>query len=923
MEDRENDDEDEGLLEVLEENGNFVNAVLRKWDAESFLKSSEMVYGRSVAFEPAAQDVFLQYSTDIDGCVVELNRLQGVKLSVRRLTIFNKNKLRGITSMLRKHVDLTKYDKNGLCNFKHSVGFQLFFEGGWEGWIGVIPKVCRIGHSLDSKGINDLCENFFIRVRHQFQDELLKSRSSIRNSLLKNDINDVGNLSVLPDDQETILQLLQNAVEQCFLDDHFTVIIFCFRFGEKSRLGINMMSFDWKEIARVTVHAAMDICSEDMDLMWSMSGLQDIVGERGVLCNALSFRDCGNYQSNIDGREMAISQELRSVCKRCGKLKFIQLYVDTPHRKPHTRVHPVSGSIAGGLVFAENTRLAFKRDAKTYISTLESNFLLMEKSSCRLEVVMEPCELKSIMLGTDFINVDNVFSLIERTPLLVPFPPETIKSVRSIGLWICNELKLLLDKLAGTGNIEGIWRAFQMELAAEKILWGTPLTYISDIYSVNLGPGKLTPSRSLTDQRGFLALEKWSASMGDENSIPPCRIWTTSEAMISKIERSVGFHDVLQSTSFVIGRRMLHTLLDDFFEAGKLFCRKEEFKRDLFSDNPSLLRVNGAVTIDQIVQLLARDIIVGRGMIFCFLVKLIRRTDNDITTVLREGFKECGFKHFPAFKSWDAHRNSCLTWNASLGLWKVLGADASNFEMRNCPEILTSLVVAELERKGLVHASKLKTAPLSFPWMATTVRKLGNNKLDQQQLICVLSFVSCIALMANGWYVEYSSLEQLLHDLPVDQYKLRDYEILSKLLMGNFNKFKLFRLHPSMPWKMTICSKESKTSKRDEKTVESAEQGPTDTFAEDLGENRIRLEVEIADRQIVSARNTTCMPVSNSKRSWSGLELEVLHSIAKKRKEDESDSHLFESFKTESLKAGIPFRTFGAFRKKLRRIADE
>lgn len=68
MEDRENDDEDE----VLKENGNFVNAVLRKWDAESFLKSSEMVYGRSVAFEPAAQDVFLQYSTFAKG-VTSLN----------------------------------------------------------------------------------------------------------------------------------------------------------------------------------------------------------------------------------------------------------------------------------------------------------------------------------------------------------------------------------------------------------------------------------------------------------------------------------------------------------------------------------------------------------------------------------------------------------------------------------------------------------------------------------------------------------------------------------------------------------------------------------------------------------------------------------------------------------------------------------
>ena len=121
-----------------------------------------------------------------------------------------------------------------------------------------------------------------------------------------------------------------------------------------------------------------------MELMWSRAGIQDIVGERGVLHSCLSFRDCVCCQSNLDGKLMDISPNLRQIVKQPDRLRFVQLYVDSPHRRPHTRFNPVSGCIAGGAVFPKPTVDAFQRDAKKYTSTFDSNFSLMMNASCRL-----------------------------------------------------------------------------------------------------------------------------------------------------------------------------------------------------------------------------------------------------------------------------------------------------------------------------------------------------------------------------------------------------------------------------------------------------------------------------------------------------------------------------------------------------------
>ena len=154
----------------------------------------------------------------------------------------------------------------------------------------------------------------------------------------------------------------------------FRAVIFCFRFGEKNTGGVSLSEFEEVGVSRVTVHSAINLESDVMELFWSTSGIHEVVGRRGMLYTCASFTDCGNYRSNLDGRVLDISKELRSVCFQVNKLRFVQLFADLAHRRPRVRFHPVTGCIAVGMVFPKETSAAFKRGARSYLSALETNF---------------------------------------------------------------------------------------------------------------------------------------------------------------------------------------------------------------------------------------------------------------------------------------------------------------------------------------------------------------------------------------------------------------------------------------------------------------------------------------------------------------------------------------------------------------------
>jgi len=902
----ENFDDEDDFWEIMEENDSLERLFIENGSIQSFLRRENVVCVRGSTADDADQDAFLNIGTDIDGCVLELKSWNAVNLPIRHLTICSTNP-RKIWSLLKKHIDLTKYSENQLSAVKQSLGFQLFYENGWEGWVGVLPRVDIRFNNVTEEVYRAMCNQYFEQIRAKFQRRLFCRKDELYRTLAKNDMNNVQKMFILPDDSSLILNEFQKSIEEAEIEHGFHVIKFCFRFGDKAKNGISLVDFRMEDLKRVTVHCAADISSDVMDLMWSRAGVQDIVGERGVLNSCLSFRDCVCFQSNLDSKVMDISKDLRQVVNQPEKLQFVQLYVDTPHRRPNTRFHPVSGCIAGGMVFPKRTADAFLRDANSYISTVESNFGLIQSASCRIEFVCE-IEAKNHIQAIDCLCLDNLRRLLRTRPMLAPFSKNTTKLIQGLGMMITKSLKTLLGQYSSTGNIEAIWKAFQLELAAEKVLWGYPLCFRSHPYSVGLGPGRLNPSYSLTDELGFLALSGWSSCMVTEESIPPCEIWTSAPSVCDKIKRTVGMHDILSSGPCVLGRRLVHALIRDLYVASKVVVGYNEVRRDLNSDVTANLKVQGCISIEEIVTLLLRKQRVPAEMVFGVLLKLLEGSKHELKTILEAGIVEVGLKHFPAIQNYDKHGHASLTWNWRSGYWKIVGMSKgiypSSFD-------LSGRVKAQLDARGLVYASRLRTA--NFPWMDTCVRKLLNEKLDENKLVHTLCFVSCVGLLMNGWYVNYNNLNELLLEMPISQVQLKQLEIQSQLLLANFNKFKLFRLHHTIPNRLAIDSKPTSVQKPESEN-ESA--SVLESIEDAINPPKIGDETDETTAAIVKSQ-PVCLPLSN-KRKWDASELEILHDVSSKNLKGLNEK--YEAFKSQCMVAKVPFRTKKAFQLKLNRL---
>ena len=177
--------------------------------------------------------------------------------------------------------------------------------------------------------------------------------------------------------------------------------------------------------------------------------------------------------------------------------------------------------------------------------------------------------------------------------------------------------------------------------------------------------------------------------------------------------------------------------------------------------------------------------------------------------------------------------------------------------------------------------------------------------------------------------MDYSNLEKLLLELPIKQYKLKGLEIQSKLLMVNFNKFKLFRLHHTIPHQLLIVSKDADLRRKtvenesrmssDSERIESRMSSDSERIETSLGLNEIGDEMEVNMARI-EKRQPLCLPLETGgiKRKWSADELEILHNTHRKKQNTLEEK--YETFKAECLAKNIPFRTKTAFKVKLSRL---
>lgn len=290
----------------------------------------------------------------------------------------------------------------------------------------------------------------------------------------------------------------------------------------------------------------------------------------------------------------------------------------------------------------------------------------------------------------------------------------------------------------------------------------------------------------------------------------------------------------------VIGRHLAVALLRDLHETGKAasYVLFEDFLREIKSCATKFKTV-GAVTIRSLVKLLTTNRRTNSQMVFPSLYLLVDKSNISVAEVIEAGILELDLKHFPAVTTYDRHGNMTLTWSFNDKFWTVVYDKRSTDITETTLVTISDLVRGELEKRGLVHPSKLKKTPKILPWLTMCLRKLQRENMDLEQSVITMTYISCIALLMQGHFVEYDRLALLMTDLPVDKNKLIVLEILSKLQLVSFRfrNLQLNRLHFTIPHKLEMLTGAEKKSTKKGETKQSEEVTSSDNEVEELPQN--------------------------------------------------------------------------------------
>lgn len=932
------EDENLFLCETAFENGAaFVGAIEKcAGNVHTFLYRDDYIPIRCTTIEPYEQDVCLTFEKDVDGVVIEWKNLVGIGMPVSYLQIIPKHArpLKSIYGMLKKHLDLRSYSENARMSLKHSVGVQLVYNSdGWETWLGFIPKT-ELGIEYSSAILEKASFRAINELKVILQQKLraLIGKGIAKDTLAKNNLFDLSRLRILPDDQDHILKVFDEALKAINLSlmPSIRIILFTFRFGDKCHSPLQLPISKRMEVENITIHSGVNISASapslDIDLpvelFWSKEGIQEIVGKRGSMITAFSFSECGNYQSNLDGKMLHISPQLSSVCKYQDAIRFVQLYADLPHRYPAKRFHPVSAAIflVDGII---KNRSALDRDACRYIQEMKNNFEQIVDAKCRLEFVMKLPSVPDVVDPQSLINETKLQNLLKEFPLLIPFCHEKFVSyLQMIGLYLTGKLETSLQSSRGTGEGKAVWHSFQHELAVEKLLFGHPLCHNSRLYSINLGPGVDYPSRSKSDANGFLSFQDPYCCCVDEFTHPPAYVYSNSEIVRSQMSKTFGVIDLINGSKTVLGARLVWIFLKDLYDIGNVYCTFAAFHLSLKADNEggSRMKITGGTTVRTLVELIVTAKRAKYPMVISCLLAMLQLKGADIHESLAAGMRHWNLGYFPALRLYDSQKNAGLYWNWSFGFWVLLDTEQCPEDSSRMAKFLTPLVVNNLEILKLCYASSLRNKEL--PWIKICIDKLRELKLENKELVTVLTFVTCVARLMAGHYVDFYNLERLERSLPkpVTQRYLQSLQIQDKFLLKNFNKFRLWRIHHSLPFKIVNDSNPKSVNVTDNEL--RAERKSNVTQLEEVDQiepivNAIGHEDNEIVQECFGTKERKHIP-TNCQKHWTPCEISILADVLDKHS-DMNRKSMYEQYQLACSALGIPDRSFFAFKVKLDR----
>lgn len=912
------------LIDTAVENSLSFNGLVKKSKSvENFLKREDHLSARATALKSVVDHEEFCHISDIDGITIEwLDLGRGLRSNFRHFQILPQGarSFSRLYPIIKKHVDLSSFTTNSWMTLKDSVGTQLVYDGYFETWLGFIPKT-------DERTIYDFSYQtrvllgFFERLKRRFENGLKEmfQRCVALDTLAKNNMNDCGKMFVLPGHQNHILDNFQMALDQTELHElpNFSKVLITFRFGEKCNTPVDLPVRDEAAVKDICVHAGHRIYSEVVDLFWAREGVREVTGGGNcIISSAYSFSECANMQSALNTSRMTINVDLRNVCTLPHSIRFVQLYSDTPHRYPKTRIHPVSGSVLmlDGTLTVEAQKNLYV-DASTYLSEIQNNFFQVSRGVCRLEFVVSIGKRSGAVRGSEFISVPHLQQLLEKHPMIVPYLREakTFKLLRDIGLYLHHKLDCSFRSGRGTGNTRLTWDVYQWELAVEKMLWGRPLCSISNQYSKNLGPGIQYPTRSLTDQKGFLCLEDSGACCMDERTLPPVKLYSKNVTIQRMVYSSSGLYNLIGGSQLVLGSRFIEILLEDLHATGKVFFPFELFATRLKLENGvGNKRILGGICVGDLAKMLSSAKL-RWNFAFGAARKLMVLMNVNLEETIKSGIYHLSIGYFPALKTYDGNRNPGLYWEYSYGFWVLTDIPDEDTDVEREGAALQTLIIAELEKRNLCHSSKC--SDVVFPWVKCVLEKVRERKLSKESKVKLLTFITCVAFLQQGRYVNFFALNRLELDLPIRQITLKQLEILSPFQLPGVNNVKIYRLHPSVPFQTETSTKTTEATKRPQ---EAGNDHDMDVQMNRIDKIQPEENEKLAIDEIVNDDIPVHVPSNNCYRRWSPAELSILADLV--MKQDLSLYEKYNEYQKACRKEKLPDRSFNSFRFKIKKF---
>ena len=406
----------------------------------------------------------------------------------------------------------------------------------------------------------------------------------------------------------------------------------------------------------------------------------------------------------------------------------------------------------------------------------------------------------------------------------------------------------------------------------------------------------------------------------DEYTHPPVSVYSKSECIKRQMSKTYGVLDLIHASKTVLGKRLVYILLKDLYDVGNVHGTFDDFHLGLKIESrpDTQLKVVGGTTITAMVDLVAKAKKAKYPMVIACLLGTLQQKGEDVCEALKAGVRELKLGYFPAVRVYDAQKHEGLYWNWSFGLWVILDVENCPAESDRMANFLTPLIVHKLENLKLCHAFTLRNRKL--PWLKPCIEKLEDLHLSNEDMITVLTFITCIARLMDGHYIDYYRLDRLERALPrpVTQRLLQALQIQDKFLMNNFNRFRLWRLHHSLPfqlinepWCKPVVKTTTETSLVKEFTHEVESLEPPGTVSDENDvvnlhqENRVFAEIKH-------------LP-TNYQKHWLPHELAILADLKEKRSNLTKRS-LYMEYQKECRAVGIPDRSFAAFKKKLERM---